>query len=165
MPARLNRAYHRSVMKHLLFVCTGNYYRSRFAEILFNRAARERDLPWEATSRGTDIYGAGKHNVGPISVVAREALEARGVPIAPDLRYPLPLAEADLAAADLIVAVCEAEHRPHLERDFPAAVERVEFWSVQDLGDTPAEEALAALERHVNALVERLARPDAPANG
>src|SRR4051812_2104311 len=146
-------------MNHLLFICTGNYYRSRFAEILFNAAARERGLPWKATSRGTDIYGAGKDNVGPISMVARAALDVRGVPIGPDLRNPLPLAEADLAAADLIVAVCEAEHRPHLQRDFPAAVERVEFWAVQDLGDTPADEALAALEQHVRALIERLSRP------
>src|SRR5215204_5803945 len=85
-------------MQCVLFICTGNYYRSRFAEILFNAVAREQGLPWEATSRGTDIYGAGKHNVGPLSQLAHEALEARGLPIEPDIRYPLPLAEADLAA-------------------------------------------------------------------
>ena len=146
-------------MKQVLFICTGNYYRSRFAEILFNAVAREQGLLWEATSRGTDIYGAGKDNVGPLSPYARAGLEARGVPIEPDLRLPLPLAEADLAAADLAVAVCEAEHRPHLERDFPAAVERVEFWGVQDLGDTPADEALGAIERNVRALLARLTPP------
>jgi protein-tyrosine phosphatase len=144
-------------MQRVLFICTGNYYRSRFAEIVFNHAARQRGLAWEATSRGTDIYGAGKHNVGPLSVYAREALEARGVPLPPDLRMPLPLTQADLDAADLSVAVCAAEHRPHLERDFPSSVARVEFWGVQDLGDTPADEALAAIERHVQALIERLA--------
>ena len=144
-------------MQRVLFICTGNYYRSRFAEIVFNAAAHQRGLPWEATSRGTDIYGAGKDNVGPISSLARAALEARGLPIAADIRLPLPLAEADLATADLIVAVCEAEHRPHLQRDFPAVIDRVQFWGVQDLGDTPADEALPALKRHVNALIERLA--------
>lgn len=144
-------------MKRVLFVCTGNYYRSRFAEILFNAVAREQGLSWEATSRGTDVYGAGKWNVGPLSQFAREALEARGVPFEQDLRMPLPLAEADLSSADLVVAVCEAEHRPHLERDFPAAVERVEFWGVEDLHDTPAEEALPAIERHIRALLARLA--------
>jgi protein-tyrosine phosphatase len=55
------------------------------------------------------------------------------------------------------VAVCEAEHRPHLQRDFTSAADRVEYWSVQDLADTPADEALAALEQHVRALIERLA--------
>jgi protein-tyrosine phosphatase len=143
-------------MQRVLFICTGNYYWSRFAEILFNAVAREQGLPWEATSRGTDIYGAGKHNVGPLSQYARDALEARGVPIEPDIRLPLPLAEDDLVAADLVVAVCEAEHRPHLERNFPSYMERVELWNVQDLGDIPADEALGAIERNVRALLARL---------
>lgn len=143
-------------MKRILFVCTGNYYRSRFAELLFNAAAHERGLCWRATSRGTDVFGAGRWNVGPISVHARAALEARGVPLDLDVRMPLPLTEDDLASSDLVVAVCEAEHRPHLERDFPHAAPSVEYWGVEDLGVTPAEDALAALERHVVALLDRL---------
>lgn len=146
-------------MKHVLFVCTGNYYRSRFAEHLFNAVAEARGLPWRAVSRGTDIYGAGSGNVGPISAVAREALEARSVALEPELRLPLPLTVDDLAAADLVVAVCEAEHRPHLERDFPSAAASVEYWGVEDLGITPAEDAIAALERHVAALLDRLSQP------
>lgn len=149
-------------MHIVLFVCTGNYYRSRFAELLFNAAAQARGLDWRATSRGTDVYGAGAWNVGPLSVHAREALEARGVPLDPDLRMPMPLTADDLAAADLVVAVCEVEHRPHLERDFPAAATGVEYWDVEDLGVTPAEDALAAIERHVFALLDRLGRPARP---
>jgi protein-tyrosine phosphatase len=34
------------------FLCTGNYYWSRFAEILFNSVAGKRGLPWQASSRG-----------------------------------------------------------------------------------------------------------------
>src|ERR1044071_452989 len=86
--------------KHVLFICTGNYYRSRFAESLFNALAEQRGLPWRADSRGTDIHGAGRWNVGPISVHAREALEARGVPIGVSLRMPAQLAERDLTDAD-----------------------------------------------------------------
>jgi len=143
-------------LKRILFVCTGNYYRSRFAELLFNAAAHERGLGWRATSRGTDVAGAGRWNVGPISVHAREALEARGIPLDPELRMPLSLTADDLAAADLVVAVCKAEHRPHLERDFPHAAPSVEYWGVEDLGVTPAEDALPAIERHVAALLDRL---------
>ena len=143
-------------MKQVLFICTGNYYRSRFAELLFNATAQRRGLPWRADSRGTDIYGAGAGNVGPISTVARQALEARDVVLDADIRFPLPLTERDFANADLVIAVCEAEHRPHLERDFPAAATQVEYWGVEDLGVTPAEDALATIERHVAALLDRL---------
>ena len=38
--------------KNVLFLCTGNYYRSRFAEILFNSVAGRMGLPWKASSRG-----------------------------------------------------------------------------------------------------------------
>ena len=38
--------------KFVLFLCTGNYYRSRFAESLFNSVAGKMGLPWRASSRG-----------------------------------------------------------------------------------------------------------------
>ena len=41
-----------STPKRVLFLCTGNYYRSRFAEILFNQLAPTRGLNWRADSRG-----------------------------------------------------------------------------------------------------------------
>ena len=152
-------------MKRVLFVCTGNYYRSRFAEILFNAGAAERGLAWRATSRGTDVDGAGRWNVGPISIHAREALEARGVPLDPEIRMPTSLTAADLEAADLVVAVCEAEHRPHLERDFPDAASSVEYWGVEDLGVTPAEDALPEIERQVAVLLDRLSEGRRGAEG
>ncbi len=53
----------------ILFLCTGNYYRSRFAEILFNRLAKSRGLSWKAESRGLALDLA-TDNVGPISQFA-----------------------------------------------------------------------------------------------
>jgi protein-tyrosine-phosphatase len=38
--------------KTVLFLCTGNYYRSRFAEVLFNSVAGKLGLSWVASSRG-----------------------------------------------------------------------------------------------------------------
>ena len=37
--------------KGVLFLCTGNYYRSRFAEVLFNSVAGQMGLPWRAHRR------------------------------------------------------------------------------------------------------------------
>ena len=64
--------------KTVLFLCTGNYYRSRFAEILFNSVAGRMSLPWKAFSRGLALE-RGVNNVGPMALSAVKALEARGL--------------------------------------------------------------------------------------
>jgi protein-tyrosine-phosphatase len=46
--------------KNILFLCTGNYYRSRFAEVLFNSVAGKMGLPWQAYSRGLALERASK---------------------------------------------------------------------------------------------------------
>ena len=142
--------------RQILFLCTGNYHRSRFAELFFNALARESALTWRATSRGTDVEGSRRFIVGPISRQARKALADHGIDVRSALRDPLHLRMSDLDAADLIVAVCEAEHRPPIERDFPLAADRVRYWSVHDVPITPADEALIAVAQHVRDLIEDL---------
>jgi len=149
--------------KRVLFLCTGNYYRSRFAELLFNVMAPEREIPWQADSRGTDVVSSGRWNIGPLSPFARQGLRERGVNVGDGPRLPMQLRETDLSEADLIIGICENEHRPHLQRDFPTWCDRVEYWAVEDLATTPVPEALAALHRHVEELVERLASDDGSA--
>ncbi len=139
----------------LLFLCTGNYYRSRFAEHLFNSLAVQSNLGWQATSRGVATE-FGIWNVGPISSYAREGLAARGITLEEDLRMPMQLQESELAEADRIIALNEAEHRPQLLRRFPNWVDRVEYWHIPDLDVTGADVALPAIERHVQELIRRL---------
>ena len=50
--------------KHVVFICTGNFYRSRFCEYLFNALAKKHGLRWRATSRGLRAKTAA--NEGPI---------------------------------------------------------------------------------------------------
>lgn len=137
----------------VLFLCTGNYYRSRYAEIVFNELARERGLPWTATSRG---LAPSPRNVGPLSQHTHTALGKRGIDPDPHLRDPIAVTDADFAAAGLVVAVKEAEHRAMVERDFPARLGDVEFWHVHDLDCSEPEDTIAALDVLLAALVERL---------
>jgi protein-tyrosine phosphatase len=140
-----------------LFLCTGNYYRSRFAELLFNALAAEAGLAWTAFSRGLATEW-GIHNDGPISAHALAGLAARGIKVPPPIRAPRQLLTEDLAAADLVIALNELEHRPLLEERFPDWVERTELWRIHDLDRWPAEVALSEIEHQVRALVEQLAR-------
>src|ERR1700748_3057315 len=96
--------------KTVLFLCTGNYYRSRFAEVLFNSVAGKMGLPWRASSRGLALE-RGVNNVGPMAVAAVKALEARGHHASADIaRFPTQVTADDFGAAGWIVALKEAEH-------------------------------------------------------
>jgi len=137
----------------VLFLCTGNYYRSRFAEIYFNWLAPRQNVSWRADSRGLALVN---DNVGPISQYTRRELERLGIPLPETLRHPVDAAERDFQSAHLIVALKEAEHRPLMQSRFPAWVERVEYWHVHDLDFAQASDALPQVRSHVEQLVRRL---------
>ena len=130
--------------KTVLFLCTGNYYRSRFAEVLFNSVAGKMGLPWRASSRGLTLE-RGVNNVGPMEASAIKSLEARGLRAVPEFaRFPIQVTVEDFEAAHWIVALEEAEHLPLLKERFPGWAEKVEFWHVDD-----AVEVLDLIEREV----------------
>jgi predicted translation initiation factor SUI1 len=134
----------------VLFLCTGNFYRSRFAEVLFNSVAGKMGLPWQATSRGLALGGAS--NVGPMAALAVSALQKMGIRT-PDAvsRRPVQAISEDFESAARIVALKRAEHLPLLQDRFPNWVEKVEFWHVDDTPD-----ALGLIEREVMGLVARI---------
>src|SRR6516164_4815793 len=113
----------KSSKKTVLFLCTGNYYRSRFAETLFNSVAGKMNLPWKALSRGLALE-RGVNNVGPMALSAVKALEARGLRAVAEFgRFPIQATSADFEAAHWIVALKEDEHLPLLKERFPGWAE------------------------------------------
>ena len=141
------------VMKTVLFLCTGNYYRSRYAEILFNAMAEGMGLERNAVSRG---LATDPRNPGPMSRDTMAALQKQDISVANHLRLPMNVTEADFESNDHVVAVKEAEHRPMILRDFPNWVTKVEFWHVHDLDCCGPDETIPHLDRAVAALLSRL---------
>lgn len=137
----------------VLFLCTGNYYRSRFAEIYFNWHAEQLGLSWRAESRGLRLEAS---NPGHMSCFTISRLADWGISIEKYRRFPQDLNQTDLEVADRIVAVKGTEHRPLMEQRFPDWLERVEFWEVHDIDCSEPSEALPHLEREVTALLLRL---------
>lgn len=136
----------------VLFLCTGNFYRSRFAEALFNHRARECGLPWRAFSRGLRLHPS-QSGLSPLAV---QGLNARAIDLEHTAADCASLSRQDLESADLIIALCEQEHRPMVVELFPEWEWRVRFWNVFDNDLTPADEALPQIERNVLALLDEL---------
>lgn len=141
----------------VLFLCTGNYYRSRFAEIMFNDLARRHGLNWSAFSRALAIE-KGSCNVGPISPFTRKACAERGLKIPEPTPFPCGVRADDFAAAARVIALKEAEHRRYMREKFPHLESLVEYWHVHDLDASPFDEACAQIERHVSDLIHDLRR-------
>lgn len=141
-------------MKQILFICTGNYYRSRYAEARFNYHAEQKGLEWKAFSRGLSIASAPPFGFAAPCMIER--LEKNGIPLLYCSEKPVQLAEADLQTAQRVIALKRDEHYPMMQRQFPSWRDRIEYWGVNDLDvDTP-ETALAAIDDLVESLLRQI---------
>ncbi len=136
--------------KTVLFLCTGNYFRGRYAESLFNAVAEKQGLAWRATSRGLALE-RGVGNVGPMAPSAIKRLEGQGVRAIFDFaRFPMSVTADDFTRAGLIVALKHAEHLPLMQERHPEWCEKLEYWHIDD-----ALEALELIDREIQKLAVR----------
>jgi protein-tyrosine phosphatase len=148
----------------ILFLCSGNYYRSRFAELFFNHAVAKTELLYRADSAGL-WPNCRQYNQGAISEDTLDALRSRGIALAPSHREPRDVRDADIRNAAFTIALKEAEHRPVVATRFPELLERIEFWHVHDIDFAPPSEAIPLIERNVQGLIARLLTIDLEARG
>jgi len=139
-------------LRRVLFLCSGNFYRSRYAEAVFNHQARAAGWPWRAFSRGLSTHLIG----GDLSVHTRRVLLRRGIALAQTGPTRRSLTRADLASAAHVVALKESEHRPILRARFADYAPRIEYWKVHDLDAATPAETLAAIDVHVARLARKL---------
>jgi protein-tyrosine phosphatase len=143
-------------MREILFLCTGNYYRSRYAEALFNHEAVRRGLGWRACSRGLAVHLAPPGGLSPHTA---RRLQERAIPFTHTGSDPMQVSEADLARAGRVIALKGTEHRAWMARLHPSWLDRIEYWEISDLDAATPEVALAAIEAHVSALLDELEGP------
>lgn len=141
-------------MKTILFICTGNYYRSRFAEILFNHLAKEKNIPYRAFSKGLRISS---RNVGELSIHTKNYFDQLHIDYSNYLKMPEVFEEIHMKNVDMIIALDEQEHRPMIQQLFPHLEEKFIFWSfADDYIETP-ETVLPKLEKKVQSFINSLA--------
>lgn len=139
----------------LLLLCTGNYYRSRFAEEWFNHQAARRGLDWIADSAGL-AERCWMQNSGPISAHTLSALRALGVAVRGAHRSPQDVHHGLFDVASRVIALYRKEHEPMLRQRFPQLIYRVEYWDHADVDELSPEECLPRLRARVDELVDEL---------
>jgi len=142
-------------LRTILFLCSGNYYRSRFAELVFNERARAAGLGWVADSAGllpADLLA----ELDPISPSVLQRAREIGMALEGSPRSPRPVSREDFEGAHRVIALKEAEHRPLMRRNFPDWEDRIVYWTVHDVDVSPPSETLPLIEDAVIGLVEEL---------
>lgn len=122
---------------------------------MFNHHAVAAGLGWRTCSRGLALE-FGVNNVGLMARAMIDRLTALGIGHEPYLRMPAPTTEQDLAAARLVVALKEVEHRPLMTEKHPEWAEKVEYWHVHDIDFATPDVALPEIEGRVLELIARL---------
>ncbi len=141
--------------KKILFLCTGNYYRSRFAEEIFNLKASKLGLTYEADSSALAL-ASGKMNFGPISWHAIDGLHSRGIELGEAVRYPKALSLHDLETSFRVIAMNRGEHEPMVNDLYPEWSSKIVYWDVADIDVVEPTPALSKIERLVDALLKSL---------
>ncbi|MES2307522.1 MAG: low molecular weight phosphatase family protein [Verrucomicrobiota bacterium] len=139
-------------MKKCLFICTGNYYRSRYAEAIFNYHALKNGLMWNAFSRGLAIHLA----KGDLAKQTREMLEEKLIPLSMTGETRVQIHEHDFHVAEKVIALQHHEHYPMMASKFPLWADKIEYWDVADIEFVSARLALMRIEQLALKLVEEL---------
>ena len=135
----------------VLFICTGNYYRSRFCERYFNHLNSDTDL--SAESKGLWAYR--KINPGFISEHTAKYCHEHRIPLG-RTRLPEQLEVRHMENTRRIIALDEVEHHPMMKEMFPKWADKIEYWNVHDIDFTAPDEALDVLRKQTEALSAEL---------
>ena len=143
-------------MKTVLFLCTGNYYRSRFAEEVFNFYANKNDLDWRADSAGLKVAETRDENPGTMSIWALDELLRIGIYPTEYLREPKDVDESNFRSSDKKIAISLSEHKSMMETKFPEFLSETTFWEVEDIELELPAVALEKLVKQVKSLIDQL---------
>ena len=143
-----------SAHQRVLFICTGNFYRSRFAEAVFNYHAEKRQIPWTAFSRGLAVHLVEGH----LSAYTIEALHTRQIELRHTGAGRIQLSEDDLLKADHRIAMDRSEHFQMMMNKFPAWADQIDYWDVSDIPFRSSIDALPEIELKVVQLLEKVSQ-------
>jgi len=141
----------------VLFLCTGNYYRSRLAEEFLRAMARGKALDIICDSAALGIV-PNPINVGPIRRELRDFMKQRNIYSSSAERFPRKCTAGDIESSDIVIGMNEPEHRHMVEKQFPGCLaDKVRYWDVPDMEEDPGFIGPGLIEKNVEKLLKEIA--------
>tara|TARA_Y100001970_G_scaffold49331_1_gene62484 strand:+ start:667 stop:1092 length:426 start_codon:yes stop_codon:yes gene_type:complete len=113
----------------VLFVCTANIHRSRFAEEVFNFLAKEKNSVHRAFSAGLKV---GDYSFRTIYYPALNNLKKLNItPLRPN-DYSTHIDDVEIREYDRIICMDEYEHKPMVMANANLGDEIFEYWNIVD---------------------------------
>tara|TARA_B100001027_G_scaffold179354_1_gene130727 strand:- start:230 stop:673 length:444 start_codon:yes stop_codon:yes gene_type:complete len=140
-------------MHNILFVCTANIFRSRFAEEVFNFLALEERIPAKAFSAGLKV---GEYHVRKIHRPALEQLEKLNIKPKRPNELSVHIDEVELTKYDQLICMDEAEHKSMVLSNSKLKKFNFEYWYIIDEPKVQSDVSLPICYSKVKKLVDDL---------
>jgi len=141
------------IMKKILFVCTANIFRSRFAEEVFNSLAIENSSSLSAFSAGMKV---GEFTTRKIYYPALEQLKRYNIKPLRENELSTHIDDLNLDEYDRIICMDEPEHRPMVEENTNLKGRDVEYWNIVDIPEEDSRVSLPMCYEKVNKLFSKM---------
>ena len=140
-------------MNNILFVCTGNIFRSRFAEEVFNHLCKINGVDATAFSAGLQV---GRYKQRKIYRPAMNELERLKIEPLRSNEDSVHIDDIDVSIYDQIICMDEEEHKPMVRSNELLSGFTFQYWNIVDMPKVPSDISLPRCYKKVETLIDQL---------
>ena len=140
-------------MNNILFVCTGNIFRSRFAEEVFNHLCKINGVDATAFSAGLQV---GRYNQRKIYRPAMNELERLKIEPLRSNEDSVHINDIDVSIYDQIICMDEEEHKSMVRSNELLSGFTLQYWNIVDMPKVPSDISLPKCYKKVETLIDQL---------
>ena len=140
-------------MNNILFVCTGNIFRSRFAEEVFNHLCKINGVDATAFSAGLQV---GRYKQRKIYWPAMNELERLKIEPLRSNEDSVHINDIDVSIYDQIICMDEEEHKPMVRSNERLSGFTFQYWNIVDMPKVPSDISLPKCYKKVESLIDQL---------
>ena len=140
-------------MYNILFVCTGNIFRSRFAEEVFNHLCKINGVDATAFSAGLQV---GRYKQRKIYWPAMNELERLKIEPLRSNEDSVHINDIDVSIYDQIICMDEEEHKPMVRSNELLSGFIFQYWNIVDMPKVPSDISHPRCYKKVETLIDQL---------